>query len=425
MNTSFDNSGSTVESAHPSSVPVPAAQRQAQDAPAGAPPSNTAPSNRMERDTDTLILHTGVDSLYLSYAGDLNPEKEKELEVLKHLAQAEDPLDRACAVYHAGDHQFEVKDKGKGRYAHVLQDGIFHLQLSRSSATSLPMVYAQISSEALTRTGVKYTEIALHNIASIFGVIRDQASVSRVDLCVDFFTAVDLSAVPKYAWINRAFKRSSHEDRGRFSGLTFGMGGAISARLYDKTLEIQRSEKTYFHDIWLEAGWQGESPVMRLEYQIKRQILREFSIRSVEELLAHRADLWAYCMQWLRLVTPSTTDASKERWPNHPLWDVLIEAPWGVERGEPLTRNRKTRPPSERSMFVNGIGAITSFMALAGISDFDEGLHLFGSAVHAYHRKESQRTGKTLSTYAREKIDEKSRRFNTAQATQQPAGEYE
>ena len=69
MNTPHNNSKSNVESVHLSGVPVPAAQRQAQDAPMGAPPSNTAPSNRMEGATDALILHAGVDSLYLSYAG--------------------------------------------------------------------------------------------------------------------------------------------------------------------------------------------------------------------------------------------------------------------------------------------------------------------------------------------------------------------
>ena len=35
----------------------------------GAPPSNTAPSNCIVGDSDSRILLTGVDSLYLSYAG--------------------------------------------------------------------------------------------------------------------------------------------------------------------------------------------------------------------------------------------------------------------------------------------------------------------------------------------------------------------
>lgn len=395
--------------------PSPATPRQRRrvDAGKGAPPSNTAPSNHIKGETEPQTLQTGVDSLYLSYSGELNSEVELTLESLKRMAQSEDPQDRAGAVYPLCDHRFEVKDKGKGRYPFVLQDGLFHLQIARAAATSLPMLYVQISSEALTRTGAKYTETALNNIASVLGRILRPATVSRADLCVDFVTNCDLSAFPRKAWINRAMKRSAYEDRGRFSGLTFGMGGALSARLYDKTLEILRSKKTYLYPIWEESGWDGESPVWRLEYQFGRQSLHEFGIRSVRDLLDRRADLWAYAMKWLRLVIPSSTDKSKDRWPNHPLWDVLTDAPWGVERGEPLTRSRKTRPPTDKFLFINGIGPITSYMALEGIADFDEGLERYRHAVHVYHREESRRTGKTLATYAREKAAEKARAFNT------------
>jgi hypothetical protein len=123
-------------------------------------------------------------------------------------------------------------------------------------------------------------------------------------------------------------------------------------------------------------------------------------------------------MHWLRLVVPSPTDNNKERWPNHPLWDVLLQADWGVERGEPLTCTRKTRPPSDKSLFVNGLGALTSYMAREGITDFDEGYRRFGIDAHEYHRLQSQRTGKTLPTYAREKVQGKARRFNTRLVTE-------
>jgi hypothetical protein len=354
-----------------------------------------------------------VDSLYLSYAGELKPDVEQDLESLKSLAQSGDPQEQAGAVLCICDHRFEVKDKGKGRYPFVLQDAVFHLQLSRAQAKSLPMVYAQIGSEALIRTGVKYTTIALNNLVSVLGTTRAPATVSRVDLCVDFITEFDLEVIPRNAWINRANKRSSHEDRGRFSGLTFGMGGALSARLYDKTLEIERSEKTYLHDLWRDAAWAGEYPVWRLEFEFHRTVLREFAITTVEELLARRSDLWCYAMHWLRLVVPSPTDKTKERWPNHPLWEVLLLADWGVERGEPLIRSRKTRPPSDKSLFVNGLGALTSYMAREGITDVDEGNLRFLRDAHEYHRLQSQRTGKTLSTYAREKVQGKARLFNT------------
>ena len=119
-------------------------------------------------------------------------------------------------------------------------------------------------------------------------------------------------------------------------------------------------------------------------------------------------------MRWLRLVVPSPTDKTKERWPSHPLWDVLTNADWGVERGEALTRTRKTRPPSDQFLFVNGIAAITSYMAREGIADFDEALQRFGSDAHKYHLQKSRYTDMTLLTYARQKAQSKARYFNTS-----------
>ena len=186
-----------------------------------------------------------------------------------------------------------------------------------------------------------------------------------------------------------------------------------AARLYDKTLETELKGKTYLYDIWRENGWDGEQFVWRLEFEFKRQVLKELGIQTVEDLLIRRADLWYYAMHWLRLVVPSYTDRTKERWPNHPLWDVLTEAEWGVERGEPLTRIRKTRVPSDKYLCENGLGPITSFMAKMGITDIDEGIRQYTIYLYEYHRQQSQRTGKTLRTYAREKALLKARRYNT------------
>ena len=56
----------------------------------GAPSSNTAPSNCNDG-TNTRILRVGVDSLYLSYPGELSQESAVRLNTLKDLAQSKDP----------------------------------------------------------------------------------------------------------------------------------------------------------------------------------------------------------------------------------------------------------------------------------------------------------------------------------------------
>ena len=381
----------------------------------GASPSNTAPPNCTKLIEGTKVLRTGVDSLYLSYRGLLNPESEEMLLKLKMLAQSEDPEDKAKAVYELNDHHFEVKDKGKGRFPFVLVDNWYHLQVSRSSSQAMPMLYVQVASEILSRSGVRPSVINLTSVAMRLGKLDGLATVSRVDLCVDFVTNQDLTNLPRNSWVTRANLVSTHYEKNEFTGYTFGMGGRLSCRLYNKTLEIEKSGKDYFFPLWAEGGWDGESTVWRLEYQFKREILNEIGIRSVQDLQDKKGSLWSLANDgWLRLTLPLESDQTKSRWPNHPVWQILSNAPWGGDRDEPLYRSRKTRPPSEQHLFINGIGAITSFMALKGITGFDEGMAEFQRAAHDYHlRVRFPKTEKTLGIYAREKAAEKGRRFNT------------
>ena len=381
----------------------------------GASPSNTAPPNCTKLIEGTKVLRTGVDSLYLSYRGLLNTESEEVLLKLKMLAQSEDFEDKAKAVYELNDHHFEVKDKGKGRFPFVLVDNWYHLQVSRSSSQSLPMLYVQIASEILSHSGVRPSVTNLNSIAMRLGKLDGMATVSRVDLCVDFVTDQDLANLQRHSWVTRANLVSKHYEKNQFTGYTFGMGGRLSSRLYNKTLEIEKSGKDYFLPLWKEGGWDGESTVWRLEYQFKREVLNEIGIRTVQDLQDKKSALWSLASNgWLRLTILQVTDDTKSRWPNHPLWDVLTNAPWGGDRNEPLYRSRKTRPPSEQHLFINGIGAITSFMAIKDITDFDEGIAEFQRAAHDYHhRVRFPKTQKTLGIYAREKASEKGRRFNT------------
>lgn len=379
-----------------------------------APLSNTALSNCIQNPNSTQVLRTGVDSLYLSYRGILYPDREAALEQMKGLAQSDDQILQAEAVLPLSDHRFEVKDKGKGRFPFVLVDNWFHIQVSRTIATRLPMIYAQISSEILSRSGIQPSVIAINGVALALGEWDGKQSVSRVDLCADFCTDIDLEALPRLAWVTRAEKYTAYHDKGKFTGFTFGEGGQLMARLYDKTLEIEKSEKYFFLPIWQNAGWDGQRPVWRMEFQFSRSVLRELGITSTDDLINNLAGMWLYATTaWLRLTVPSISDDTTSRWPNHPLWDSLTQAIWGRGPCEPLYRSRKERTPSPRFLFVNGIGAITSLMGQEGITNFDEGLRRFGEQAHSYHLEQSRRTGKTLNTYAREKATAKARRFNT------------
>ena len=65
------------------------------------------------------------------------------------------------------------------------------------------------------------------------------------------------------------------------------------ARIYNKTIEIPKSGKIWFKDIWKENGWNGEKTVWRIEFQLKRGVLKELQIDLVEDLFEKEDELWA------------------------------------------------------------------------------------------------------------------------------------
>ncbi len=109
----------------------------------GTPPSNTVPHN--SNNEYFKLLRVGVDSLYLSYRGELLPEVKERLAKLKQLAQHPEADQQAQAQYAIAGHIFEVKDKGTSIFPYVLEDGAFRISLSRTSKKT-PMAYVKLSS---------------------------------------------------------------------------------------------------------------------------------------------------------------------------------------------------------------------------------------------------------------------------------------
>tara|TARA_R110002074_G_scaffold83225_4_gene185357 strand:- start:545 stop:1780 length:1236 start_codon:yes stop_codon:yes gene_type:complete len=380
----------------------------------GAPPSNTAPANSIQQNPSTHILRAGIDSLYLSYPGSLSDAQARHLDELKERAKSADLAVSSCAVFVVDDHRFEVRDRGKGRFPYVLVDNWFHIQVCGEKAHRLPLAYVQLSSELITRAGWAAATGALSSVVSQLGGASITPNVSRVDICVDFTTEVDIGSLALDAWVTRANQASNYYTTRRFTGYAFGLGGDISARLYDKTEEIQKSKKYYLHELWQASGWHGTTTVWRLEFQFKRNVLKELGVETTEHLGASLAALWRYgANNWLRLTVPSASDDSRTRWPNHPLWDHLVQANWGVPRSENLSRISRARVPDDHFLFKHGLSGITSYMAREGISDFFEGLERYIRDAVSYHRATGWGSGADLTRYAQLKSREKARRYNT------------
>ena len=104
----------------------------------------------------------------------------------------------------------------------------------------------------------------------------------------------------------------------------------------------------------------------RLEFQVRRQVLKECSLAGAEEVVDRRQQLWAYATRWLSLREPSSR-ARRVRWPVAKA--QLAQSQVGTSQG-PLVRQR-IREHNE-SVLVRGLaGYASSLAAIAGVSDLD------------------------------------------------------
>lgn len=384
--------------------------------PEDAPPSNTASSNCISCGSGGVPffqpLRWGVDSLYLSYAGKIDDDEATELTRLKSIAQSPEIHQQVTAQLKRGGHVFEVKDKGARLFPFILEDNAFRIQLSRSRG-KVPLAFVKLSSAYLSSETPEDAEKHLRGIVGQFGELEGPALVSRIDLFVDFVSSEDMEW-DRRSWITRGRKVWAHAEDDDFSGWSIGMGGIMSARLYNKSLEIEVTGKQYFKELWRKVGWDGKATVWRLEFELKREVLTQHGISTLYDTLPSLNGFWSYATtEWLRLAIPNPDDKTRSRWPIHPLWQYLSSVDFGSDGGPLSKRFTPSRVPSDDKMFSLGFSMLINFMAKNGIRNLDEGLIAFESAMCNYHDHKSFDMGLSFDDYVAERVSIKCRQFNT------------
>jgi len=388
------------------------ASHQADSVAQGTPSCNTVPSNDNTKYFKSLLY--GIDSLYLSYYGQLSEDWDNRLFELKEKAQSEDEKVQAMAQVAIGSHLFEVRDKGFPRFPYVLADNCFFIKLNRSQSNKLPMAHVQISSEYLAAVGAEAAEMDLRFVINTLGLVTEFPGISRADLFLDFVCIDNLSEIRQLDWITRANLMAKYYDcrlDEPFTGWVIGIGGDLHARLYEKVVEIKtKSHKTWLFSLWQEKGWEAGGKVWRIEFQAEKQLLKQLGIIGLSELQCNQAALWHYFTHdWLRLSIPSLTDSKRNRWPNHPLWDDISNI-YSFPSDQPrLKRFSIGRLPHDERIFVHGLGGLTSFMAREGIEDFSEGVGEYLHHATQYHAKKNE----NLQRYIQRKVKAKGRKYNT------------
>lgn len=312
------------------------------------------------------ILASGIDSLYLTlnvhWASD---EFFNYLAELKEQAkQSDSPVSGKLTAQNQKDEwHFQIRKHGSGGYEWILVGKELTFDIGNWLVPiGRPSVKVKISSEALWRIGVKECLSAIRVLIEGHGASQIVIKPSRVDLCVDLL-------MPDAEWeaelvklkVTRAQHAAVYYEGKVTTGLVVGKG-KISARNYDKAFEIEKKSKKYWmYDIWGIEKVPEHMRAIRVEFQLRRELLKELGVKGIQDLFDLHESVWAYCTQkWLKFRSRPGLHHTQRK--TLGFWMIVQDGYQGAQGATPAIREKAFAP--DRDMLARQVwGGMTSLMA--------------------------------------------------------------
>ncbi len=269
----------------------------------------------MDDETYPLLLH-GIDTLQCAYY--LRQETHRGFD-FGQLLQSRERL-RALGTREGepitlGGVPFLLHPHGTSSgYPFLLTSEDFKVECGEFNS---PAFFVTFRSQALWRESAPLLHAKFLRWAEAVGFTPVKPErLSRVDFAFDY--ALPVVDFTEEHFVSRSNKDSQHRENGRVQTFTFGRE-SIVLRVYDKVAEVeQQSDK-----VWFFLLWGQDQDVWRIEWQVRKAVLREFGIVSFEDLRKCQGDLLRYlCTEHTTLRVPDG-NANRSRWPLHPLWQDL------------------------------------------------------------------------------------------------------
>lgn len=273
---------------------------------------------------------------------------------------------------------------GRGSsYRFHLQFPEYQLYLAKqATALTSPNGYASFNAKSMWLLGLpECLQLINSDLAAMSGRV-EKLLPSRIDLTADFLLPAPLTL---------DFLKAHKVCRSRFvipycNGEdleTFYVGkpsAPLRLRIYDKGKEAKKKGKDYFLDLWDRESFDN---VWRIEFQVRRQVLKEFGIDSAQNLSEKVYGLWYYLTQdWFSLRLPEN-DRSDRR-PVHPFWETVERC--GNHLGPAMLTQRcmSTRGASLEWYVSHVGGCLPSVAARMGTTNINDTLNEFGNRLCLY-----------------------------------------
>jgi len=313
------------------------------------------------------ILASGVDTLVLSFKVEwIKEDLFSQLDKMKQVAQERKQEFSTCLPFRENGTGwvFNMLPNGSKGYQWILSGHDYTMKIGQwLTDISRPNIMAEVRSETLWRLGLEDALSCLVEIIEGIGGQITECKLSRVDLCVDLLLPEDLwtATIAEHA-ITYASNKDIHMMHRKLTGLSIG-SGEIQARLYDKALEIkQKSKKFWMFDVWgIEEVPEGMKAV-RVEFQARREFLKEVKMNTVEDLLKGSHEMWAYCTQkWLKFQDRPERHHTMRK--NLPFWDHIQDGYRGYQNSTPAVREA-VKDTDTQMRVMQAMGSIVSLQAI-------------------------------------------------------------
>lgn len=232
---------------------------------------------------------------------------------------------------------FNLQRSGTRFHPFILKNSDITVLVNRRQADGLvPTVCLEIGSASCWAPGYDEVYSRFKRWLEVLGGSFKKEVVSEVHLCADFIgqELAQLGVTNKDRWINKAHKFSVHHDRTHIEGVSIGKGN-IMLRIYDKVRELSKQSPhkiPVFEEVWSLYPYDS-SPVTRVEFQLRRDVLKEFQdeIVTYDDLINARQSIWNYCVNnWARFTaSPVNRNHNQSKSTNAVFWDLVTGVYWG------------------------------------------------------------------------------------------------
>ncbi len=321
---------------------------------------------------------SNIDTIYILI--DIEDYEENNKKLLEYLSQ-EKEIAKLNAISNASykhmininNMTFEILNTGTKGYSYILHNSGYQINIAqyKSKLENFSPLQIRISSEYLWAYGLSDAWSMIYNwIVETFGNVISE-KVCRLDLCTHV-SDVDLITNHEISYKGNFKKRETFYTGKNISAITFGRrtGKNIYCRIYNKSLEIQeKKQKTWFYGIWKNNNINIKN-VWNIEFEIKSELLRSYSINTVHDVLEHLQDLWLFCTnKWL--VKVDRTNTRIERCITNNDWLELQKAYINFN-SKGMVKREKQIELDAIILIPNIVGNITSYSARKGRINIDE-----------------------------------------------------